>query len=811
MWGWMSLERVGQDLRYAIRTLRRDAALTVFAVLIVGLGVGASTTVFSVVNAVLLRPLPFHAAERLVWISNIADDGVSEWRTQVNHVLDLRERNRSFSDLAGYFGFVEQGNRLLTGEGEAERLSGVDVTENFFPFLGVEPVVGRNFSPEECQFNGPKAVLLSYGIWQSRFSGDRAVVGQTIVVDNQSVTVVGVLPESFDFGAVFAPGLRVDVFRPFPLSEQTNRYGNTLAMIGRLVPGATVESARREFTALGQKLTQEYTNRNSIRPKLTALNERITGRFRLPLLVLGWAVGMVMLIVCANISNLQLARMARRQKEMAVRVALGAGRGRLVRQLLTESVLLSCCGAAVGVLLAAAGMQVISQLEAFDIPLLESVRLDGAALGFTTLAAVLTGVLFGLMPALQVPSVAVHTELKDSNRGSSQGKQHGWTRGVFVVSEVAFAFVLLVGAGLLVRSFVRVLNVDLGFQPERLAALQLSPDPRSNLGARNTYFDETLRRAQAIPGIRDAALTDILPLGGNRSWGIAGVGQTYDRGAYPQAFVRVVSEGYFEAMGVPLVMGRDFHTQDRLDSEPVVVLNAMLAEMLWPREDPIGKKLTDGNGSNGRLVVGVVGNVRHQSLEEGYTGEMYLPIRQTYDYSAVNLVVRTDLPPNAFASSVRAALTPIAPNLAANEWQTQQALIDKAVSPRRFLVFLLAGFAVFALVLASLGIYAVISYSVSQRQQEIGIRMALGASAAELQRSILTQTLKLAAIGAVIGLAGSWALGRAIQNLLFDVAPSDPLTFVGALAALAAVAAAAGYLPARRASRLNPVEALGAE
>ena len=376
---------------------------------------------------------------------------------------------------------------------------------------------------------------------------------------------------------------------------------------------------------------------------------------------------------------------------------------------------------------------------------------------------------------------------------------------------MAFAFVLLVGAGLLVRSFVRVLKVDLGFQPERLAALQLSPDPRSDLGARNTYFDETLRRAQATPGIRDAALTDVLPLGGNRSWGIAGVGQTYDRDAYPQAFVRVVSEGYFEAMGVPLVMGRDFQAQDRLDSEPVVVLNAMLAEMLWPGEDPIGKKLADGNGSNGPLVVGVVGNVRHQSLEEGYTGEMYLPIRQTYDYGSVNLAVRTDLPPNALASSVRAALTPIAPNLAANEWQTQQALIDKAVSPRRFLVLLLAGFAVFALVLASLGIYAVISYSVSQRQQEIGIRMALGASAAELQRSVLAQTLQLAAIGAVIGLVGSWALGRTIQNLLFDVAPSDPLTFVGALAALAAVAALAGYLPARRASRLNPLEALGAE
>jgi predicted permease len=373
---------------------------------------------------------------------------------------------------------------------------------------------------------------------------------------------------------------------------------------------------------------------------------------------------------------------------------------------------------------------------------------------------------------------------------------------------VAFALVLLIGAGLLFRSFMRVLDVELGFRPERLAALQLSVDRQSDLTARNAYFDETLQRAQGIPGIHDLALTEILPFGGDRSWQVRAVGKVYDRGNAPEGFIRVVSEGYFATMGIPLKAGRDFARADSPDGESVVIVNEMLAETLWPGEDPIGKSI-DQDG--GRRVVGIVGNVIHQALEAGYTGEMYLPLRQTYDYGSLNLVVRTDLPPNALASSVRAALAPIAPNLAANEWQTEQALIDKVVSPRRLLVLLLAAFALFALALASLGIYAVISHSVSQRRQEIGIRMALGASTGELQRSILLQTLKLAAIGAAIGLIGSWALGRAIQKLLFDVAPSDPVTFAAALAVLAAIAAIAGYLPARRASRLNPLEALGAE
>ena len=809
------LETILQDFRYTFRTLRRDAGLTTFAILIVGLGVGASTTVFSVVNAVLLRPLPYDHPERLVWISNIADNGVDEWRIQVNHFLDLHKQTQSFSDLAGYAAYYKPGDRLLAGDGEPERLTSVPVTENFFHFLGVQPFLGRLFTAEECQWNGPRAVLLSYGFWQRRYVSDPNIVGRTINLDETPVTVVGVLPASFDFAAVFAPGTQVDLYAPFPLTQETNRRGNTLVVIGRLNPDATIESARAEFEFLGKQLTSEHPERNTIRPKLTPLDERISGRFRPALFVLVWAVGAVMLIVCANLSNMQLARMATRQKEMAIRVALGAGRRRLIRQMLTESVVLSCCGSIVGLLLAGAGTQSIASLEAFEIPLLESVRVDVVAFGFTALIAVLTGLIFGLMPALQVPAITVHDHLKDSSRGSSAGRGHAWIRSALVVSEVAFACVLLVGASLLIRSFLHVLDVDMGFQPERVAALRIDPSSQySNQAKRNAYFDEALRRVRSITGIRGAALADVLPLGGNRSWGVAGEGQIYGRDEYPQGFARVVSDGYFGAMGVPLKAGRDFTERDTPSTELVVIINETLARMLWPGEDPIGKRLlADGvvNKEVMRRVIGVVGDVRHQSLEEGYTGEIYIPIRQTNGYGAVDLVVRTDLAPVAVASSVRTALAPIAPNLAANEWRTLQQLVDKAVSPRRFVVLLLAGFAGFALILASLGIYAVISYSVNQRRHEIGIRMALGASAVDLQRRILIETLKLATAGMALGLAASWGLGQAIQSLLFGVTPSDPATFAAAPLVLFIVAALAGYLPARRASRIDPIIALRAD
>ncbi|HVX65668.1 MAG TPA: ABC transporter permease [Bryobacteraceae bacterium] len=799
-----------QDLRYTLRTLRHEAGFTTFAILIAGLGIGASSTIFSVVNALLLRPLPFRDPGRLVWIANDGKDGdLSGQTVQVGHFLDLREHNRSFSDMAAYFAFYGVGDSKLTGTGEPERLSGVPVSQNFFPLLGIQPQVGRLFSAEECRWNGPRAVLLSHRLWQRRFASDPRIVGRKLTLDDAPVTVVGVLPASFDFAAVFAPGSHFDLYFPFPLTPETNRWGNTLAIVGRLKPGVTVARAQAEFGALGAEIARQHPERNELRPRLSPLEAHVSGRLRPALLVLAGAVGVVMLIVCANLSNLQLARTAARQKEMAVRVALGAGRRRLVRQMLTESVVLSCGGAVLGLVLAFAGTRVLAHLEYVSIPLLDSVRVDAGALAFTLLITIVSGVLFGLAPALQVPAAAVHDVLKDSNRGSSQGRGHAWIRGALVVSEIAFACMLLVGAGLLIRSFLRVLDVQLGFQPERAAALRIDPSSRySDQAKRNAYFDEALRRVKEIPGIEAAGLTDVLPLGGNRSWGVAAKGQVYPPGQYPEAFVRIVSDGYLRAMGIPLRAGRDFTEHDTPSSEKVIIVNETLARRLWPGQDPLGQMVTQDGG---RRVVGVAGNVRHVTLEQDSGSEMYLPMRQTNDYSEVDLVVRTALPPDRLASAVRSALQPIEPSLAGNSFRTLQQLVDKAVSPRRLIVLLLAGFSAFALVLASLGIYGVISYSVNQRTKEIGIRMALGASARELQVRILGQTLRLAAIGIAVGAAASWVLARAISGLLFGVRPADPVTFATMLLVLTTVAGVAGYLPARRASRIEPMTALRAE
>ncbi len=796
---WMS--DLAQDLHHAFRGMRRDAGFTTFVVLIAGLGIGASSTIFSVVNALLLRPLPFHAPDRLVWIANV------EWSTQVGVFLDLRERNQSFSNLAG-FGVYGVGDSKLTGTGEPERLTSVPVTQNFFTLLGVQPMIGRSFTVEECQgsFSTPPAALLSHGFWQRRFASDPAVVGRKLTLNNKPVMVVGVLPASFDFASVFTPGTPVDAFIPWPLTDETNRRGNTMKVIGRLRPGATVQSAQAEFTLLAKQIWSQHPEWNGISPRLSPLKQHVSGRVSPALMLLAGAVGVLMLIVCANLSNLQLARLGARQKEMAMRTALGAGRLRLLRQMLTESVALSCCGAALGLILGVAGTRAIAHLDAFNLPLLASVRLDGDALVFTVLAAVLTGVLFGLLPALQVQSFAVGEVLKDGSRGSSGGRRRAWVHNGLVVSEIAFACTLLVGAGLLMRSFLRVLDLNLGFQPERAAALRVDPGVRfKSLEQQNSYIDEVLQRTRSLPGMRAAGLTDVLPFGGDRAWQVSGEGQVYPKDRHPESFMRVVSDGYFESAGIRLQAGRGFTERDRASSEPVAIVNETLARTLWPGQDAIGQIVTQDGG---RRVVGVVADVRHEALEKAGGSEMYRPMRQTADYSAMNLVVRTVLPPERLAAGVRAALRPIDPNLPMSEFKTLQDLVDQAVSPRRFLVLLLAGFAGFALLLASLGIYAVISYSVNQRVQEIGIRMALGASAADLQSRILLRTLGLAALGLALGMAVSRVLTSALGNLLFGVTPGDPVTFIGMGALLIVVAAVAGYIPVRRASRIDPMVAL---
>jgi predicted permease len=571
----MALDSFRQDLRYTFRSLRRDAGLTTFIILIAGFGIGASSTVFSVVNTLLLRPLPFADAGRMVWISNRDTSGMSGQTTQVGHVLDLRERMQSLSALAGFFAFYGVGDNLLSGSGEPERLSGVPVTADFFHVLGVQPLLGRSFTAEEAVWNGPKVVMIGHGLWQRRFAADPAIVGKALTLNDESHTVVGVLPASFDFASVFAPGSRFDLYFPFPLTPETNRWGNTMALIGRLKPGVSAEQAQAELRAIGAQITKEHPDRNSFLGFVKPLGEQVSGRLRLALWVLAGAVAMVMLIVCANLANLLLARSAARQKEIAIRVALGAGRRRLIVQMLTEGLLLSAGGAGLGLVLAFAGTRGLAQLDAVSIPLLAGLRLDTMTLAFTLTVAVATGVVFGLAPALQPQSAALHDALKDATRGSTEGRQRRWVRNALVVSEIAFACVLLVGAGLLIRSLASVLDVEMGFEPSRAVAIRVDPE-RQNMTReqRLAYLDDVLRLVRAIPGVEAAAITDAVPLGRNRTWGARAKGVTYERGRAPSAFPRIITDGYTAAMGVPLRAGRDISSSDTSTSEPVISSSA---------------------------------------------------------------------------------------------------------------------------------------------------------------------------------------------------------------------------------------------
>ena len=604
------LDTILQDLRYTFRTLRKDAGFTTFAILIVGLGIGASATVFSVVNALLLRPLPFEAPSDLVWITNFGNDGgLSAQTTQVDHMLDLRAQNKSFSAIGGYMAFYGNGDFKLTGDGESQRLSGVPVSQNFFDVLGVRPLIGRTFNDGESKWNGPRAVMLSYTFWQRRFNSDPNILTRKLILDDHPVEIAGVLPPEFDFGAVFAPGRRFEIFTPFPLAPETNRWGNTMAMIGRLKPGATVQTAQAEITILGKQFTAAHPrDRNNFSGHVSALSEHVSGKARPALFVLSAAVAVVMLIVCANLSSLLLGRTAARQKEIAIRAALGAGRARLVRQMLTESLVLSFGGAIFGLLAAFAGTYGIAHIQTLSIPLLQEIHLDRSAVLFTILAALITGIAFGVLPAINVKGLALHDTLKDAGRGSSQGASHAWVRKILVIAEVGFACMLLLGAGLLMRSLMSVMDLDLGFHPESASTIRVDPDSRYTTDqTRNTYFNEVLRLVREIPGVSAAGLTDALPLGKNRGWGVGAEGVQYPQGQYPNAYPRMISEGYFQAMGVPLRKGRDFTERDTLDNELVMVVNETLARALWPGQDAIGKRIV---GRKPVRIVGIVGDVR---------------------------------------------------------------------------------------------------------------------------------------------------------------------------------------------------------
>jgi predicted permease len=803
--GFPTLDSLVRDVRHALRGFRREPSVAAIAVSVLALGIGANTAVFSVVNPLLLRPLPFKHPEQLVWVANDGPEGLSGKTFPVDVYEDFGRYSQAFSDWTSYFAFFGFDNPTLTGQGDPERVSALGIGPRFFEVLGVMPAYGRAFTGAELLPNGPRAVILGHGLWRRRFAANPDIIGQAVRIDREPFTVVGVMPASFDFSSVFTPGVRVDLFQPAILDEMRT-WGNTLAVVGRLRAGVTLDEARAEFRTFVPQIAAARPNVWRVGATLTPLKEHVSGGMRLPLLVLWGAVGLVLLIVCANLANLLLARATARSREFAVRLALGATRGRLIRQLLIEGLALSASGAALGVPLALALTAWLTAGDLQNIPLLYRVKIDAAALLLTAGVSVVAAIAFSILPALKVSPGAPQAALQEQSRGVVDSPRQAWIRRSLVVAEIALATVLLIGAGLLGRSFVRLLDVDLGFQTSRAFATrldltwQMQPDERRALRA------EVLRRVAALPGVEAAGVSDALPLDRNRTVIVRAPHQSLEAADLPSAFRYTTSQGYLAAMGIPLVSGRDFNEADT-GKAAVAMVNETLAKLLYPELDPIGRPVLFGQQP--LTIVGVAADVRQNSLDENPVSQLYLPVTQTNTATA-DLVVRTALAPAALTASLRRVLADLDPRLVTTDVRAIEDLVERALSPRRFLVSLLSGFSLLAVVLASLGIYGVVSYSVNQRVSEIGVRMALGATAGDVRRQVLGTTLWLASMGIALGTAASLALTRLIASLLFGTSPTDPLTFASTIVVLTIVAVIAGYAPARRASRIDPMRALRA-
>ncbi len=806
------IETIGQDLRYTFRTLRRDRSFVAIAILILALGIGANIVVFSVVNTLLLRPLPLHNPSRLAWLAgNNGTGGLSMVSYRVDAFEGLQRQNQSFQELTAYVPFLSYSDFVLSGTDQPKPVSGMHVAGNFFQTLGVQPMLGRLFTPDEYTKGGPPALLLSYPFWRQQYGGDPSMVGRSITLNHRAFSVVGVLPPTFDFASVFAPGSNQDVFIPTVMDEIRND-GHALSVIGRLKPGITASEAQAEATTILSHLRPggDDSWSTDVLTAITPLQDYVSGKLRRSLFVLWGAVALILLIVCVNLSNLLLARVASRAKEFAMRRALGAGRGRLVRQLLTESLVLSAIGAAVGVALAFIVISYLAHQGSIALPLLSSIRVDTASLAWTLLLAFLVGILFGLAPGLAVSTGNSQEIIKDAGRGSSKGRGHGLMRSILVISEVALACVLLVGSGLLLRSFLRVLDVNLGFQPAQVMAIKVDYNDGNDPAKRDAIFQEVLRRAGNLPGVEAVGISDMLPLDRNRSWGLTAKGSVHaadDNST--DAFVRVVTPGYIHAMGMHLIEGRDFNWQDSSIAPRAIIINQTAARLNWPDESPIGR-LAQGVGDKDTVVIGVIADVRQIGLEDSIVSEVFVPSSQ-FSPDGAELVVRSALPASTLGPTLLRTLRELNPGQSTHELRPMQSLVDHSVSPRKFFVYLVSIFAAVGLLLAALGIYGVISYSVARQTQEIGIRMALGATPGLVQRSVLLRTLKLAAIGIALGAIASYALSQIIAALLFRTDPNDPPTFFVTTFLLTTVALLAGYFPALRATRIDPAIALRSE
>jgi putative ABC transport system permease protein len=797
-----------QDLRMGLRLLRRQPGFTLVAGLTLALGIGATTLIFSVVNAVLWRPLPFPEADRLVRLEERHRGSAASMNFSYANFLDLGSETATVEHIAA----ARFGSASLTDGAEPEQVSSLSVSADYFAALGVKPVLGRVFRPEEDTPGQDNVVLLSHALWQRRYGADANLVGKQIKLGATAVTVLGVLPPGFRQGYPFAG--QFDVWRPLVATGglRDNRRSHLLGVLARLKPGQTLAQAQADLTRVTHGIEQQHPGIDpELDGSLSGLQARMVEPLRAALLVFLCAVGFVLLVACANVANLLLARAATREKEMALRAALGAGRLRLARQLVTESMLLAGLGGAAGFLLAWWGVRLVAALDPVSFPRINEVSLDGRVLLFTLLISMLTGVLFGLAPVLQLPKLRLAEPLKEGGR-NTQGLARRGLRQFLVVTEVALTLVLLLGAGLLAHSFYRLLRVERGFDATNVLTVNLNlPSSKYPEPAQQTAFlQQTLARVSQLPGVRAAGLVLTLPFQGGPATDFDIEGRPLAPGEpEPVADIRIVDANYFRTLAIPLRQGREFNERDTAAAPRVMIINEALARRYWPQENPLGRRVTMkdwGEPLTGEIV-GVVGNVKADGLSAAVRPMIYWPYPQ-FPSPFNNLVLRTAGDPLSVVSALKEQIRAVDREQPLANIQTMEQLIAASVAPQRFNTLLLGVFAALALVLAAVGIYGVLAYTVAQRRHEIGVRMALGAQRRDVLRLVVGQGMKLVLSGLAVGWLAAFGLTRLLSKLLFGISPTDPLTFVGVPLLLVGVAWLACYLPARRAAQVDPLAAL---
>ena len=803
------METFLQDLRYGVRMLAKKPGFTAAAVLALTLGIGANSAIFSVLDAVVLRPLPFSNPDRLVSLWSTSTDQ-SRIVSSYPDFADFRDQSQTLEHVASY----TRRGVLLLGDEEPELVLGTIASSGLFSVLGSSPLLGRGFSPGEDRAGAPRVIVISYELWKRRFGGDPGVIGKQMMLgDKQNHTVIGVMPPRFNFPI---EATRTDFLLPLAsrLPELTTRRSNTsLRMVARLNPDATIEQARADVSAIAQKLEQQYPESNTGRgATVIALSEDIVRDLRFTMLVLVAAVGFVLLIACANVGNLLLARALARQKEIAIRIALGASRGRIIRQLLTESILLSLVGGALGLLLALWGLDVLVAASPLDIPRISEVGLDARVLGFTVMISALTGLIFGLAPVFGASKPDLNDALKEGGCRLTGALGRNRVRGLLVISEIALSLVLLIGAGLLVRSFINLLQTDLGFNTRNALVLNLFLPRGATEDQSLTFFEQVIERARGVPGVQSVGMIDYLPFGGlNRGDTFLISGRAVAAGQEPAAGYRTISFDYFRAMGIPLRLGRVISEDDRKNTPPVVVVTQAFVRAFFPDESAIGKRISLGevNQHGAELeIVGVVGDVRHDGVDVEGQPEFYLPFLQS-PARQMAVVVRTESDnPASTVPALRSAIRGVNKEQYIPEITTTERLLANSVARRRFNTLLLGVFSAVAVSLATIGMYGVMNYSVAQRTHEIGIRIALGAENTDVLRLVVGQGMTLAVVGTVAGVAAALAATRILSRLLYSVTPTDALTFIVASSLLLGVALVACFVPARRATKVDPIAAL---